>query len=155
MNLTCTDAYRRAPPLYGADRTAVISALIPLLQDTEHWENRWNIEWYVNRCIDAGFCKTDDQIRLCAQRYIAGKRKITPPGTKRRKVAAKKKQDALANVDPHLMAIVDAVIAVNDKAVQQFKGGTEKALNALVGGVMKQFKTDPAIVKDLLIRRIG
>lgn len=141
--------------IFGPERMRVVEALIPLLQDTEHWEKRWDVEWYVDKCIRAGFCKTPDQIRLCAERFLAGKRKVTPPGTKRRKVAAKKKADALANVDPQLMAAVTAVIAENVKAVEQYKGGTEKALNALVGGVMKRFKTDPAVVKDLLISTIN
>lgn len=154
-NITYTKGYREGPPLFSAARTDYVGALILLLQHTEFWEKRWEIEWYVSKCIAAGFCKTDDQIRLCAQRWMAGKRKVTPPGTKRRKNEAKKKAAMMANVPPELSAAIEAVVAENPKAIAQFKGGTEKALNALVGGVMKRYKTDPATVKDLLIRRIN
>ena len=45
-----------------------------------------------------------------------------------------------------LEAIVDAVIAGNDKSVQEFRAGKDKAFNALVGQVMKasQSKANPA-----------
>ena len=154
-NLTYTKAYREGPAWFSAERGNVVGALIPLLEGTEFWDRRWDIEWYVSKCITAGFCKTDDQVRLCAQRWMAGKRKVTPPGTKRRKTEAKKKAAMMSNVPAELTAAIEAVVAENAKAVAQFKGGTEKALNALVGGVMKRYKTDPATVKDLLIRRIN
>jgi Asp-tRNA(Asn)/Glu-tRNA(Gln) amidotransferase B subunit len=36
---------------------------------------------------------------------------------------------------------------------KQYCEGNEKALNSCVGMVMKQYKTDPALIKELLIRR--
>lgn len=132
----------------------LIEALIPLLEHTPEWERRYEIAWYVSRCQLAGFATTSDQMRLCAERYIAGKRKVTPPGTKRRKLAAKKMREVLANVPKELMVAIDAVVAEQQKAVQQFLGGTDKALNALVGGVMKRYKSDPAIVRELLVKKI-
>jgi len=141
--------------MFNAHRMVLIEALVPLLYGTPHWEDRWNIEAYVARCIIAGFCKTQDQMRLCAERYIAGKRKVTPPGTKRRKVQEKKKAEALKNTPPELINAILQAIAENEKAVNQFRGGNEKALNALVGGVMKRCKADPAIVKELLLRKIN
>ena len=51
-----------------------------------------------------------------------------------------------------LEAIVDEVIAANAKNVAEFKGGNEKALNALVGQIMKasKGKANPQQVNDLL-----
>jgi hypothetical protein len=140
--------------MYSAARLRTIESLIPLLQHTEHWNARWGVELYVTRCIEAGFCKTSDQIKLCAERFLAGKRRVTPPGTKRRKVAERKQREILKNTPPELMAAVTAAIADNAKAIDQYKSGTEKALNAVVGAVMKRHKADPAIVRLLLIEAI-
>jgi aspartyl-tRNA(Asn)/glutamyl-tRNA(Gln) amidotransferase subunit B len=51
-----------------------------------------------------------------------------------------------------LEAIVDEVIATNAKNVAEFKAGNEKALNALVGQIMKasKGKANPQQVNDLL-----
>ena len=51
-----------------------------------------------------------------------------------------------------LEAIVDEVIAANAKNVSEFKGGNDKALNALVGQIMKasKGKANPQQVNDLL-----
>jgi hypothetical protein len=140
--------------LYTAERLDLVGALIPLLEGTSHWESRWDIEWYVSKCMMAGFCKTEDQMRLCASRWIAGKRKINAPGTARRERDAKRMREMLANTPPELLKAVQEVVAEQTKAVEQYRAGTEKALNALVGGVMKRFKSDPATVRELLIKQI-
>ena len=51
-----------------------------------------------------------------------------------------------------IAGLVDEVIAANPKMVEEFKGGKEKALNALVGQVMKksQGKANPQQVTDLI-----
>jgi aspartyl-tRNA(Asn)/glutamyl-tRNA(Gln) amidotransferase subunit B len=48
--------------------------------------------------------------------------------------------------------LVDEVLAANPKMVEEFKGGKDKALNALVGQVMKksQGKANPQQVTDLI-----
>ncbi|NBV75869.1 MAG: Asp-tRNA(Asn)/Glu-tRNA(Gln) amidotransferase subunit GatB [Methylococcaceae bacterium] len=53
-------------------------------------------------------------------------------------------------------AIIDAVIAANPVAVEQFQAGKEKALGALVGQIMKQTqgKANPADVNKLLISKL-
>jgi len=53
-------------------------------------------------------------------------------------------------------AIIDAVIAANPVAVEQFQAGKEKALGALVGQIMKQTqgKANPADVNKLLIGKL-
>lgn len=141
--------------LSSVSQFGVVEALIPLLEGSPWWDQRYEIAWYVGRCCMAGFAQTHDQMRLCAERYIAGKRKITPPGTRRRKVAAKRMREVLANTPVALLEAVTAVVHEQTKAVDQYKSGVEKALNALVGGVMKRHKSDPAIVRELLIKKIA
>ena len=54
-------------------------------------------------------------------------------------------------------AMVDEVIANNAKAVEQFKSGNEKALNAIVGQVMKasKGKANPAQVQELIKAKLA
>jgi aspartyl-tRNA(Asn)/glutamyl-tRNA(Gln) amidotransferase subunit B len=58
------------------------------------------------------------------------------------------KQVDAASIAP----VIDAVLAANAKSVEEFRAGKEKALNALVGQVMKatQGKANPQQVTDLL-----
>lgn len=51
-------------------------------------------------------------------------------------------------------AIVDEVIARNEKAVADYQGGNKKAIGALVGQVMKasKGKANPAMVNQLLAK---
>lgn len=128
-----------------------VGALVDMLQHTPDWDRRWDILWYVQLCEMAGHADTDDQRRGCAARYIAGKRKITPPGTERRKKAAKEQRKLLANVPAELKAAVAAVCAENAKAIEQYKGGNEKALNSMIGAVMKRHKSEPTVIRTLLI----
>ena len=53
--------------------------------------------------------------------------------------------------------IVDEVIANNPKNVEEFKAGKEKALNGLVGQVMKasKGKANPAQVNQLLRQKLA
>ena len=54
-------------------------------------------------------------------------------------------------------AMIDEVLANNAKAIEQFKSGNEKALNALVGQVMKasKGKANPAQVQELMKAKLG
>jgi aspartyl-tRNA(Asn)/glutamyl-tRNA(Gln) amidotransferase subunit B len=56
-----------------------------------------------------------------------------------------------------LEAIVDEVITANAKNVTEFKAGNEKALNALVGQIMKasKGKANPQQVNDLLRSKLA
>ncbi|MHB8759121.1 MAG: Asp-tRNA(Asn)/Glu-tRNA(Gln) amidotransferase subunit GatB, partial [Thiobacillus sp.] len=51
-----------------------------------------------------------------------------------------------------LEKIVDEVLAANQKSVDEFRAGKDKAFNALVGQVMKasRGKANPAQVNELL-----
>ena len=53
--------------------------------------------------------------------------------------------------------IVDAVLAVNARSVEEFRAGKDKAFNALVGQVMKASngKANPAQVNDMLRKKLG
>ncbi len=56
------------------------------------------------------------------------------------------------NDDGALQAVIDEVIAANPKSVEQFNSGKDKALNALVGQVMKATggKANPKRINELL-----
>jgi len=56
-----------------------------------------------------------------------------------------------------LEAIVDEVLAANEKSVAEFRAGKDKAFNALVGQVMKasKGKANPAQASELLRRKLG
>ena len=56
-----------------------------------------------------------------------------------------------------LDAILDAVIAANEKNVAEFRAGKDKAFNALVGQAMKasKGKANPTQVNDLLRKKLG
>ena len=56
-----------------------------------------------------------------------------------------------------LLALVDEVIAGNEKNVAEYRAGKDKAFNALVGQVMKasQGKANPAQAGELLRQRLG
>ncbi len=56
-----------------------------------------------------------------------------------------------------LEKIIDEVLAANPKNVEEFKAGNAKALNGLVGPIMKasQGKANPAQVNELLKKKLG
>jgi aspartyl-tRNA(Asn)/glutamyl-tRNA(Gln) amidotransferase subunit B len=53
--------------------------------------------------------------------------------------------------------IIDEVLAANQKSVEEFRAGKEKAFNALVGQAMKatKGKANPQQVNDLLKKKLG
>jgi aspartyl-tRNA(Asn)/glutamyl-tRNA(Gln) amidotransferase subunit B len=61
------------------------------------------------------------------------------------------------NDSSELEKIVDDVLAANPKNVEEFKAGNTKALNALVGQIMKgsKGKANPQQVNDLLRQKLG
>jgi len=54
-------------------------------------------------------------------------------------------------------AILDEVLAANQKSVDEYRAGKDKAFNALVGQAMKatKGKANPALVNDLLKKKLG
>jgi aspartyl-tRNA(Asn)/glutamyl-tRNA(Gln) amidotransferase subunit B len=56
-----------------------------------------------------------------------------------------------------LEKIIDDVLAANPKNVEEFKAGNTKALNGLVGPIMKasKGKANPAQVNALLMKKLG
>ena len=61
------------------------------------------------------------------------------------------------NDSGELEKIVDGVLAANPKNVEEYKAGNSKALNALVGQIMKgsKGKANPQQVNDLLRQKLG
>ncbi len=61
------------------------------------------------------------------------------------------------NDSNELEKIIDEVLAANPKNVEEFKAGNAKALNGLVGPIMKasKGKANPAQVNDLLKKKLG
>ena len=136
----------------SAEKIRVITALLPVLDGTDWWVRRVEVAWYVGRCMAAGFCETDEQMRLCAKRFMAGKRRVTPPGTQRRKDAEKAKRKLLASMPSELDAAI--VEAMESNAARQFADGNDKALNSVVGMVLMKYKADPAFIRGVLIERL-
>ncbi|SDB87881.1 Asp-tRNA(Asn)/Glu-tRNA(Gln) amidotransferase subunit GatB [Paraburkholderia lycopersici] len=56
-----------------------------------------------------------------------------------------------------LEAIIDEVLAANQKSVEEFRAGKEKAFNALIGQAMKatKGKANPQQVNELLKKKLG
>jgi aspartyl-tRNA(Asn)/glutamyl-tRNA(Gln) amidotransferase subunit B len=61
------------------------------------------------------------------------------------------------NDSGELEKIVDEVLAANPKNVEEYKAGNAKALNGLVGPIMKasKGKANPAQVNALLLKKLG
>ena len=104
------------------------------------------IKRIANGVINGGGAKTAFQA-LCAERHDG----ITDLAAFVDKIIEARDLKQM-NDTGALEAIVDEVIAANAKNVAEFKGGNEKALNALVGQIMKasKGKANPQQVNDLL-----
>jgi aspartyl-tRNA(Asn)/glutamyl-tRNA(Gln) amidotransferase subunit B len=61
------------------------------------------------------------------------------------------------NDSGELEKIIDEVLAANTKNVEEFKAGNAKALNGLVGPIMKasKGKANPAQVNELLLKKLS
>jgi aspartyl-tRNA(Asn)/glutamyl-tRNA(Gln) amidotransferase subunit B len=61
------------------------------------------------------------------------------------------------NDSGELEKIIDEVLAANPKNIEEFKAGNAKALNGLVGPIMKasKGKANPAQVNALLLKKLG
>ena len=78
---------------------------------------------------------------------------------KAQKANAKAARKDSVKSNPELDEILDASIAANPKAIAEFRSGKEKALNAVVGFVMKAIKersiqvADPAFTVNTLLKQ--
>jgi aspartyl-tRNA(Asn)/glutamyl-tRNA(Gln) amidotransferase subunit B len=55
-----------------------------------------------------------------------------------------------------LEAVIDSVIANNEKSVTDFKGGKQQAVGALIGQGMRELKgADPKTVRQILIEKLS
>ena len=126
----------------------LVGNIIDVVHGTPHWEKREEIIWYVSLCEMRGFANTKDEKKNCALRYMAGKRKVSAPGTKRRKRSLQEQRKILRNIPLELKAAIDT--ACQSDLAKQVLGGNIKAMNALIGFVLKFYKAPATLVKQLL-----
>lgn len=117
------------------------------------WSRRLEVAWYVDRCVMAGFAKTDDEKLECARRFLAGKRKVSHPGTKHRKTAAKARRKLLENPPAELLKAIETLRG--SVAHVEYLMGNAKAMNAMVGQVLKIGRYDPSAVRELIEKHIA
>ena len=110
------------------------------------------VMYYVCLCDMKFSVASSDQARAIAERWVAGKRKVTPPGHSTKKKLAAERRKMLSSVPAELLTAIESACVTT--AAEQYKGGNEKALNSLVGLVMRQYRYDAAVVKDLLQQRL-
>lgn len=140
-------------PVYDTAYWGLVGDIANVVRGTPHWENRKEILWYVSRCEMAGFATTAAEKQNCALRYMAGKRKVSAPGTKRRKRSLQEQRKMLKNMPPELIAAISA--ACESDLAKQVMGGNAKAINALLGSVLKAHKAPAALVKQLLEAKLN
>ena len=140
-------------PVYDTAYWELVGDIANVVRGTPHWENRKEILWYVSRCEMAGFATTAAEKQNCALRYMAGKRKVSAPGTKRRKRNLQEQRKMLKNMPPELVAAIN--VACESDLAKQVIGGNAKAMNALLGSVLKAHKAPAALVKQLLEAKLN
>jgi hypothetical protein len=113
-------------------------------------ELRHQVGYYLSLCNIAGFAKTEKDLDACARRYLAGKRKVSPPFTKTRKNAAIKARKARESVPKEVLDQIDFVMTL-----PMAQNVNEKSINALVGMVLKKHKYNPQVVKELIQSRVS
>lgn len=126
---------------------ALSSVVSDLSQSVKH-----DVVYYVQRCELAGVCSTDDQRRACAERFLQGKRKVSAPGTRRRRLAQRRARSLVRSPPPELVEALNQAMLL--PAVAKAKAGDNKAMNSLVGSVLKVFKAEPQAVRDLVLLRL-
>lgn len=139
--------------MISADALRTIRAIVDVAEDAGlDSRQRADMLWYVGLCELSGFCNTDDMRKQCARRWVAGKRRVTPPGTSARKRREKEFRRLAASTPPELNEAIE--FAAKSDAADQFRSGNEKALNSLVGMVLKRYRADPAFVRSALTVRL-
>lgn len=99
-----------------------------------------DLGWYLSLILRK-YPKAD--LQLCASRWVAGKRAVTLPWTKRNKRSRARTRKAVAL---HRVEILAALELVDERLTTQYRTGNEKALNAIVGKVIKATGIDAAAV---------
>ncbi|MGL5259467.1 MAG: Asp-tRNA(Asn)/Glu-tRNA(Gln) amidotransferase subunit GatB [Lachnospiraceae bacterium] len=72
-------------------------------------------------------------------------------------VYAKEKGLIIVQDEGALRKVVEEVVAANPKAIEDYRGGKEKALGALVGQTMKKMggKADPTLINQIILELIN
>lgn len=126
---------------------SMAGAIQSVFKTPDQWAIRDQVAWYVSRCEMAGFCSTDDMRRQCAERYLAGKRKVTHPGTAKRKKQEKATKKILANIPFDLLEAVAQ--AKQTTAWAQYQSGNAKAINSVIGPLIKRFNVPVNVIKTI------
>jgi len=136
--------------MWTAESGELIGAISPALNET-NWQQRQNVAWYVDRCVMMGYADTPALMLACARRYLSGKRKVSPPGHRAAKAKAKEVRNLLASPPNDLLHAIEAQSGT--KAVDAYISGDVKAINQIVGAVLKIAKYNPEAVKQLIANR--
>jgi hypothetical protein len=112
-----------------------------------------NILYYVAMCDMKGFCLDDNAKRLCAEDYLQGERTPGPPGWRKKETLQAERNSLKSSIPEELKEIISEVSKT--ETALQYRNGNSKALNSCVGMVMKRFKYDAAVVKQLLEKAIN
>lgn len=132
-------------------RKAFISVYGEYLEKETHNETyRNNLEYYMYQCEN--FINSYDDAVLVGRRYLAGKRKITPPFTRKRKEEMKKVKKATNNVPKQFLDFLSE--QVNNDLIIQYKNGNEKAINAFVGQCIKFIKQNSLDIPTSAVKEI-
>jgi hypothetical protein len=147
--------YFKNTEVYWTDNMSKIASIaIKVVQKTEDEGGDLSlihqIGYYLSLCNIAGFAKTEKDLDACARRYLAGKRKVSPPFTKTRKNAAIKARKARESVPKEVLDQIDFVMTL-----PMAQNVNEKSINALVGMVLKKHKYNPQVVKELIQSRVS
>lgn len=119
-------------------------------KDSSYESFCYKIRVYMLDCID--FINNYDDALLIARKYLKGKRKITPPFTRKRKEEARKKRKMLSNIPSELLSFLDE--QSSNPLLQQYKDGNEKAINAFVGQIIKFVKQNSLPLEASVIKTI-
>jgi hypothetical protein len=136
---------------FPRERGRLISIIMPVIRAANAWDQRYEVEWYVNRCEMHGWCNTEDIRRRCAERYLAGKRKVSLPGTKTKRRLHAKIRKELTQINPEISALVNQLSQT--EAAKQYCLGNEKAINPLVGQLLKCGVT-AQVARELLTQKL-
>jgi hypothetical protein len=124
----------------------VIGVLLPMLRSTPSWTSRFEVQRYVEKCLLAGFCQSDKDLVACAARYLAGKRKVTKPGTRKAKYQTKQLSRFLSNHPSEVLVVTRKLLSTHPIVRQP----PDKYLSMLTGLALKELKIEPYLLRGLL-----
>jgi Asp-tRNA(Asn)/Glu-tRNA(Gln) amidotransferase B subunit len=110
---------------------------------------------YVSDVLELYDKKDKDLVRRIMEAYQRGKRKINLLGTSSKKKQFKELNKLTQNVPPELDEIINKTFTTHFNIVEQVKSGNSKAINQLLGIVIKQYKIDGLVLKKIIESKIN